>query len=67
MDDCYLPHQSEMLIYEATIKILKALKADSRKLLLYKSLWEQYTQTQKKQLYQECRKITEKVRLHGTD
>ena len=40
-DIFYRQHQSEMIIYEATIKTLNALKADGRKLPPYKELRDQ--------------------------
>lgn len=67
-DIFYRQHQSEMIIYEATIKTLNALKADGRKLPPYKELREQYTQIseEKDRLYQEYRKLQQKVKQHET-
>lgn len=67
-DIFYRQHQSEMIIYEATIKTLNALKADGRKLPPYTELREQYTQIseEKDRLYQEYRKLQQKVKQHET-
>ena len=57
-----------MIIYEATVKNLNALKTDGKKLSPYKELRKQYEQitAEKDKLYQEYRKLNQKVRQHET-
>lgn len=54
--------------YEATVKNLNALKTDGKKLPPYKELRKQYEQitAEKDKLYQEYRKLNQKVRQHET-
>lgn len=61
-------HQAELIIYEATVKNLNALKTDGKKLPPYKELRKQYEQitAEKDKLYQEYRKLNQKVRQHET-
>ena len=57
-----------MIIYEATVKNLNALKTDGKKLSPYKELRKQYEQitAEKDKLYQEYRKLNQKVRQYET-
>ena len=57
-----------MIIYEATVKNLNALKTDGMKLPPYKEMRKQYEQitAEKDKLYQEYRKLNQKVRQHET-
>jgi len=57
-----------LIIYEATVKNLNALKTDGKKLSPYKELRKQYEQitAEKDKLYQEYRKLNQKVRQYET-